>query len=207
MVYVDGEGESNAAGPTALTITALPRPRPAQVDDGVHAQVSSWRRIADQAMPMRVKANANYNNARLAGMQAQVDGYGAAILLNDRGKVSEGPGMCLFMMRHGVPVTPDVTSDILESITRDTMLTLLREDMGLSPLERAVDRSELYGADELFFCGTGWEITPVTRVDGIPIGDGTPGPVTRELQQRYFDTVHGRDARRQDWLVEVAQDG
>ena len=142
MVYLDGEGESNATSPTALCITAIPRPMPQKVRDGVRAQVSSWRRIADQSSPMRVKANANYNNARYAGIQAQVDGYGAAILLNGQGKVSEGPGMCLFMVRDGVPVTPDVTSDILESVTRDTVLFLLRESMGLDPVERAVDRSE-----------------------------------------------------------------
>jgi branched-chain amino acid aminotransferase len=204
MVYVDGEGESYAAGPTGLVITARPRPMPAQFHAGVSVQVSSWRRIADQAMPMRVKANANYNNARLAGMQALTDGYDAAILLNDRGKVSEGPGMCVFIVRDGVPITPDVTSDILESITRDTVLTLLREDMDRSPVERVVDRSELYAAEEAFFCGTGWEITPIARIDGIAIGDGAPGPVTREIQRRYFDATHGRDTRRSHWLTPVA---
>jgi branched-chain amino acid aminotransferase len=203
MVYVDGEGESSAAGPTALTITALARPMPPRVRAGVRAQVSSWRRIADQAMPMRAKANANYNNGRLAGMQAQVDGYDAAIILNDRGKVSEGPGMCLFIVRGGVPITPDLTSDILESITRETVLTLLGEDMGLAPVQRQVDRSELIAAEEAFFCGTGWEITPITSVDGIPIGSGEPGPITRALQTLYFDVVHGRDPTRARWCTPV----
>jgi len=203
MVYVDGEGESAAPGPTALVITARPRPMPRQVQDGVRAQISSWRRVPDQAMPMRAKSNANYNNARLAGMQAKLDGYDAAILLNDRGKVAEGPGMCLFIVRKGVPITPDVASDILESITRDTVLTLLREEMDLAPVERSMDRSELIAADEAFFCGTGWEITPLTHVDGIAIGAGAPGPITRALQARYFDIVHGRDAARAHWLTPV----
>jgi branched-chain amino acid aminotransferase len=202
-VYVDGEGESGARGPTGLTITAVPRPLPKRVKDGVSAQVSSWRRIPDQSMPMRAKANANYNNSRMAAMQASEDGYGAAILLNDRGKVSEGPGMCLFMVRDGVPTTPSVTSDILESITRETVLQLLGEDMGFAPVQRDMDRSELVAAEEVFFCGTGWEITPVTHVDRIPIGDGTPGPVTRDLQKRYFDLVHGRSNAHPEWRTEV----
>jgi len=204
MVYVDGDGESHAAGPTALTITAVPRPMPPQVRTGLHAQVSAWRRVPDHAMPMRAKSNANYNNARLAGIQARTDGYAAAIMLNDAGKVSEGPAACLFMVRDGVPVTPDVSSDILESITRDTVLTLMAEDMGLAPVERTVDRSELVAAEEIFFCGTGAEITPVTRVDGIAVGDGEPGPVTRALQERYFDLVHGRSEARAGWLTAVA---
>lgn len=203
MVYVDGEGESNAAGPTALTITAIARPMPARVHGGVRAQVSSWRRIADQAMPMRVKANANYNNARLSGMQAKLDGYDAAIILNDRGKVAEGPGMCLFIVRAGVPITPDVSSDILESITRESVLTLLAEDMGLSPVQRTVDRSELHAAEEAFFCGTGWEITPVVAIDGIAVGKGEPGPITRTLQDLYFDIVHGRSPARAQWRTPV----
>lgn len=203
MVYVDGEGESSAAGPTALTVTAVARPMPQRVQAGVRAQVSSWRRIPDQAMPMRAKSNANYNNARLAGMQAAVDGYDAAIILNDRGKVAEGPGMCLFIVRGGVPITPDVTSDILESITRETVLTLLAEDMRLAPVQRQVDRSELHAAEEAFFCGTGWEITPLTSVDGIAIGNGEPGPITRALQALYFDIAHGRNPSRAQWRTPV----
>jgi branched-chain amino acid aminotransferase len=107
------------------------------------------------------------------------------------------------MVRGGVPITPDVTSDILESITRETVLTLLAEDMGLAPVQRQVDRSELYAAEEVFFCGTGWEITPVTSVDGIPIGSGEPGPITRALQTLYFDIVHGRNASRAAWRTPV----
>jgi len=106
-----------------------------------------------------------------------------------------------------VPITPDVSSDILESITRDTLLSVLRDDMACAPVERMVDRSELYAAEEAFFCGTGWEITPITRIDGIVIGDGTPGSMTRELQRRYFDAAHGRDAQRAHWLTPVPARG
>lgn len=153
-------------------------------------------------MPARAKANANYNNARFAGIQAGIDGYDAAIMLNSRGKVSEGQGMCVFLIRDGVAVTPSSTGDILESITRDTVLTLLR-DMGIATRERDVDRSEFLAASEAFFCGTGWEITPINAVDGAPIGAGRPGAVTTRLQEAYFDLVNGVTDDRPEWISEV----
>ena len=117
-VYVDGNGGSGARGPVGTFVTAVPRGTPDRVRDGCTAQISSWERIGDRSMPARAKATANYNNARFAGIQASVDGYDAAIMLNGRGKVAEGQGMCLFLVRDGVAVTPSITSDILESITR-----------------------------------------------------------------------------------------
>ena len=152
-------------------------------------------------MPCRVKANANYNNSRFASIQAKFDGYDTALLLNVRGQVSEGPGMCFFMMRDGVPVTPTVTSNILESITRATLIDLLRDQFGLSCVEREIDRSELYYAEEAFFCGTAWEITPITQIDGMPVGDGTVGPVTKKLQRAYFDLVMGVAPDPHGWLT------
>ena len=110
--------------------------------------------------------------------------------------------MCLFLIRGGVAVTPSVTSDILESITRDTVLTLLRE-MGIGTLERDVDRSEFFAASEAFFCGTGWEITPINAVDGAPIGQGRPGEITKRLQKAYFDLVKGVSDDRPEWISEV----
>ena len=201
-VYVDGEGGSAARGPTGTCITAVPRGTPKRVEEGCTAQVSSWERVSDRSMPARAKANANYNNVRFAGIQAGIDGYDAAILLNSRGKVAEAQGMCLFLVRDGVAITSSVTSDILESITRDTVLTLLR-DMGTATRERDVDRSEFFAASEAFFCGTGWEITPLNAVDGAPIGTGRPGEVTRRVQKAYFDLVNGVSGDRPEWLSEV----
>ena len=201
-VYLDEYGESSARGPIGQFITAIPRGTPKKVEDGVRAQVSSWERISDRCMPARAKANANYNNSRYAGIQANIDGYDAAIMLNSRGKISEGQGMCIFMIRNGVAITPSVTSDILESITRDTVIMLLR-DMGVEVRERDMDRSELYDASEAFFCGTGWEVTPLNNVDGSPIGTGAPGDLTRELQRRYFDLVNGVAQDTHGWLTEV----
>ena len=201
-VYVDGDGGSAARGPIGTFVTAVPRGTPNRVRDGCTAQISSWERVGDRSMPARAKANANYNNARFAAIQAGIDGYDAAILLNSRGKVAEGQGMCLFLIRDGVAVTPSVTSDILESITRDTVLTLLR-DMGVATRERDVDRSEFFAASEAFFCGTGWEITPLNAVDGAPIGAGRPGEVTRRVQKAYFDLVNGVSGDRPEWISEV----
>ena len=201
-VYVDGEGGSSARGPLGIFITATPRGTSKWVEEGCTAQISSWERISDRSMPARAKANANYNNARFAGIQAGIDGYDAGILLNSRGKVAEAQGMCLFLIRGGVAVTPSVTSDILESITRDTVLTLLRE-MGIGTLERDVDRSEFFAASEAFFCGTGWEITPINAVDGAPIGQGRPGEITKRLQKAYFDLVKGVSDDRPGWISEV----
>ena len=202
-VYVDGLGESSALGPIGISITAVQRPRPKITMEGCSVQISSWQRLSDLAMPTRVKANANYNNSRFAATQAQVDGYTTALMLNARGYVAEGPGMCFFMVRGGKVVTPSITSSILESITRDTVLKLCGDELGLEPVEREIDRSELFSASEAFFCGTAWEITPITNIDGFVVGDGTPGAVTRKLQSAYFDLVEGRTEDRRSWLTPI----
>ena len=181
------------------------RPMPSELLSGkaVHARVSSWRRIADDVMPPRVKNISNYRNSQLATMEALQDGYDAAILLNTQGKVAEGPGACLMLVRNGKLITPDVTSSILESITRDTLLTLAREDLGLPVEERPVDRTELYLADEVFLCGTAAEITPIASIDRYQIGDGAPGPITQQLARLYHDIVRGIDPRRPLWRTPV----
>ena len=200
--YVAGQGESSAQEPVGSFITAIPRGTPKKVETGCRAQISSWQRIADNVMPTRAKSNANYNNSRYAGIQALKDGYDSAIFLNSRGKLSEGQAMCLFLVRNGVAVTPSITSDILESITRDTVIQLLRAQ-GVEVQERDVDRSEFHDATEAFFCGTGAEITPIVNVDGDAVGDGSPGPVTRALQTAYFDLAFGRTDPGHKWLTAV----
>ena len=202
-IYVDGTGEPSALGPIGISITAVERPRPPIAIEGCSVQVSSWQRLTDLSMPTRVKANANYNNSRFAATQAQVDGYTTALMLNARGYVAEGPGMCFFMVRAGQVVTPSITSSILESITRDTVLTLCRDELRLEPVERDIERSELFSASEAFFCGTAWEITPITNIDGFVIGDGIPGEITGILQQAYFDLVEGRAEDKRSWLTPV----
>ncbi|SDX83106.1 branched-chain amino acid aminotransferase [Amycolatopsis xylanica] len=169
---------------------------------GVTAAVSSWLRISDASTPPRVKAFSNYHNGRLALMEARENGHDWPIMLNARHQVSEGPGACVALVRDGQVITPSISSGVLESITRDTALTLLGE-LGVPVAEREVDRSELYLADELFFMGTAWEILPVTKVDGLIVGDGSPGPVATALAARYQEVVRGTGGHP-DWLTEVA---
>ena len=200
--YVSGMGGQGSCGPVGLAITALERPRSDAVLNGVNVQVSSWMRVPDNAMPMRVKCNANYNNGRLATVQASVDGYDTALFLNSRGKVSEGPGMCFFMIRSGQVITPHTSSDVLESITRQTALQLARE-AGYETVERDIDRSELAAADEAFFCGTAWEVTPILSIDRLPVGSGTVGAITKRLQQTYFNVCEGKTESHPEWRLPV----
>ncbi len=185
------------------SLTAAPRADPKMRQQGCSAQVSSWQRVPDVAMPMRVKCNANYQNGRLASLQAKADGYDTAILLNSRGKISEGPSMCFFMIRDGKAVTPTVTSDILESITRKAVIELLHTHLNLEVEERDIDRSELPAAEEAFYCGTAWEVTPIVSIDRLPVGDGKVGNVVRELQQIYADVASGKMAEHADWRTPV----
>lgn len=169
---------------------------------GCRAAVSSWTRINEASMPPRVKAFSNYHNGRLAMIEARENGHDWPILLNERGKVSEGPGACIAIVRDGVVSTPSTTSGILESLTRETSITLLRE-LGYTVVERDVDRTELYLADEVFFMGTGWEILPVTWVDGLKVGEGSTGPVTHALDTAYASVVRGESPEHADWLTEI----
>jgi len=203
VVYVDGDGPNGAVGPIEFAVTAVRSGKKETVNTGVAVQVSSWQRLSDLTMPTRVKANANYNNSRMASVQAKHDGYGAALMLNQKGHVAEGPAMCFFMVRNGVTVTPSITSNILESITRDTVIQIFREEIGIETVERDVDRSELYDCQEAFFCGTAWEVTPITSIDGIPVGDGKIGPLTQRLIKIYFDTATGAVEDRRGWLTLV----
>jgi branched-chain amino acid aminotransferase len=135
-------------------------------------------------------------------IEVRENGHDWPILLNERGKVSEGPGACIAIVRDGVVSTPSTTSGILESLTRETSITLLRE-LGYTVVERDVDRTELYLADEVFFMGTGWEILPVTWVDGLKVGEGSTGPVTRALDTAYASVVRGESPEHADWLTEI----
>ena len=188
---------------TGLYITLRPFESHLLTDYRINVRVSSWVRIADNVMPPRIKALPNYWNSRLATREAQADGYDGAIILNASGKVAEGPGACLFIIRDGVAITPQVTASILESITRATLITLLREILGVPVVEREVDRTELYVCDEAFFCGTAAEVTPIGSVDRFPVGDGQIGPVTRRLQKLYHDIVRGIDGRFAEWRTPV----
>jgi branched-chain amino acid aminotransferase len=202
IAYLDGDDELAATGPVGLVCGAVPRKRSRAVTEGVHVCVSSYTRIADNALPPRVKCTANYVNNRAAELEARRNGFDGVLMLTERGKVSEGSGACMFMVREGALHTPDTTSDILESITRDTMIRLARE-MGLEVQERAIDRLEVYAADEAFWCGSGYEVQPILTLDRLAIGEGRPGEITRALQGRYFEVVEGRTEDHAGWRTPV----
>ncbi|MBU8544059.1 MULTISPECIES: aminotransferase class IV [Roseomonadaceae] len=202
QAQIEGIGTLASTGPVGWIAAALPRERSAKFATGLAATVSSWTRISDNAMPPRVKATANYHASRLANLQARTDGYDSALLLTARGKVSEAAAACLFLLRDGVLVTPGKGSDILESVTRETVLVLAAE-AGLAVEQRDVDRTELYVAEEVFLCGTGQELVAVTSVDRLPVGDGTPGPVTRQLQAAYEAVVRGTTDAHPEWRTRV----
>ena len=200
--FIEADAALEATGPVGLAVDA--RPHRVTEKPGIAVCVSSWTRISDASMPARIKCSANYQNGRLAMLEAKTNGYEGALLLNSRGKLSEAPGACCFMVRGGTPVTTPVTADILESVTRGTLLELFRTELGQTPVERDIDRTELYVAEEIFLCGSGWEITPVVSLDRIPLGDGKePGPVTRAMQACYFAVVRGEKPAYRRWLTPV----
>jgi branched-chain amino acid aminotransferase len=180
-------------------------PMPSHLASGVKqtAKISSWTRISDNVMPPRVKNLSNYRNGQLAGFEARLDGYDTAFLLNAQGKVAEAPAACVMLVRDGKIITPDVTSSILESITRDTLIVLAREVLDIEVIERPVDRTELYLADEIFTCGTAAEITSIVSVDRFEIGSGDTGTVTRKLSRVFDDVLQGRESRFSHWRTRV----
>ncbi len=170
--------------------------------DGVHVCVSSWKRTADNAMPSRAKINGSYINASLMKNEALLNGYDEAIALDHNGHVAEGTVANLFIVRNGVLITPDNATDILEGITRNTTLTMAA-DLEIPTAQRPMDRSELYIADEAFFCGSSAHITPILSIDKRPIGEGSIGPITKKLMEYYSHIQRGEIERRTAWLQAV----
>ena len=201
--YVVGEGFIDAAGPISLMCATDDSPPRSLEAHSVQAMVTSWQRISDQAMPARLKCAANYQNSRLGLMQARSAGFDEAIFLTSDGKVAEGAGACLFMIRNGRAVTPPATAGILESVTRDTMLCRFEERTGGPVDVRVIDRSELYMAEELFFCGSTYEVSPIVGLDHIEIADGRIGPQTTAAWDDYERLIRGVDSSHAPWRTPV----
>ena len=197
VAYVTGVG-LDATGPTGLYIN--PRRRGRVGAEGLKCCVTSWVRTSDNAIPIRLKSGPNYQNGRLATLQAKADGYDAPIFLNQQGHVAEGSGATFMMVRKGKIVTPPLTGDILVSITRETLIEdVAPRVLGMPIVEREIDRTEIYVADEAFFCGSGYEITPITSIDRVPLGDGKVGPITQRMSEAYIALVRGTDKRHPEW--------
>jgi len=186
-----------------ITIFGVPFGQYIDTDSGIRAQVSTWRRTDDNAIPARGKITGAYVNGALAKSEAQLNGYDEAIVLTADGHVSEGSAENLFIVKGGVLITPPVTDNILEGITRRRLMEMAREELGTEVVERSIDRTELYGADEVFLCGTGAQISPVIEIDRRSIGSGRPGSLTRQLSKTYFDAVRGKLPAYRDWLTPV----
>ncbi|HET6744594.1 MAG TPA: branched-chain amino acid transaminase [Candidatus Limnocylindria bacterium] len=186
-----------------VVIFGIPFGQYIDTEGGIRAQVSTWRRTDDNAIPARGKITGAYVNGALAKSEAQLNGYDEAIVLTQDGHVSEGSAENLFVVKSGKLITPSVTDNILEGITRRRLMSVARERLEIPVEERQIDRTELYNADEVFLCGTGAQISPVVEVDRRAIGAGRPGPITRQLSDIYFDAVRGKVDAYRDWLTPV----
>ena len=170
---------------------------------GAKVCVSSWRRVDDTAIPARGKVNGTYVNSALVKTEAMLNGFDDAIVLNQDGHVAEGSAANLMIVRDGVVITPPVTANILEGITRHTLVTLLREELGIDVVERDIDRSELYLADEAFFCGTGVQIVSIGAIDHHAIGQGGRGPISQQLHELHCRVLRGEEAKYMSWLSPI----
>lgn len=187
----------------AFTIWALPFGKYIEKNEGLRVGTSSWRRVDDNAIPARLKATGSYVNSALAKSEAMQNGFDEAIVLTQDGHVSEGSAENIFIVRNGVLHTPGLTDNILEGITRAVVKELATVELGLTVVERSIDRTELYAADEMFFCGTGVEVTPVVEIDHRAIGDGTIGPIFSRIKDLYHAATHGNDPKRRAWCTPV----
>jgi branched-chain amino acid aminotransferase len=186
-----------------LSIVAVPFQQYVKNDTNAHVTFSSWRRVDDNSIPARGKISGAYANSALIKTDAVRAGFDEALVLNQDGHVSEGSAMNIFMIRDGVLVTPPITDNILEGITRRTAIELLKEELGLTAVERPIDRTEIYLCEEFFMTGTAAQITAVTQVDHRPIGNGVMGPVTARLRQLFGDAVRGRLPKYRHWNTPV----
>jgi branched-chain amino acid aminotransferase len=185
------------------SIVAMPYGRYIDKEEGAHATISSWRRVDDNSIPARGKIVGSYVNSALAKTEAMRSGFDEAIVLNADGHISEGSAANFLLVRNGVVLTPPITDNILEGITRRTVIDLLRDELGITVVERSIDRSEIYVADEALFVGTGVQIVAVTRVDHRPIGNGRIGPIAAALRRLYFDVVRGRRPEYRHWCAPI----
>lgn len=186
----------------SFTVFAVPFGNYVPIDSGISVQVSSWRRVDDNAIPARAKITGSYVNAALAKTDAEEAGFAEAIVLTDDGHVSEGSSANLFLVRDGRLITTPATDNILEGIVRANVMRIASDEK--IPVDvRRVDRTELYQMDEAFLCGTGVQVAPITSIDHRPLGDGQVGPIARRISRIYFEAVRGKNAKYKDWLTPI----
>lgn len=203
-LFVDGFGSWGSDGPAEMFVAPIPRGRTSAEYNkkGLHACVTSWRRISDENLSPRIKCGANYINSRGGQREALRNGYDTCLFLNEVGKIAEGPGSCFFIVKDGAVITPMLTDSVLESITRDTVIQIAKTK-GYKVVERTIDRTELYTCDEAFLCGSAMEMAPVLSIDKYVIGDGDTGVITKDLHLTYLDAVQGKAEEFKDWVTPI----
>ena len=204
-LFVDGFGSWGSEGPVEMFVAPIPRGRTTAEYNkkGLHCSITSWRRISDENLSPRIKCGANYMNSRVGQREALRNGFDTCIFLNEVGKIAEGPGSCFFMVKGDTLITPRLTDSVLESITRDTVINLATEELGMKFQERTIDRTEVYMADEAFLCGSAMEVTPIYTVDRYPIGTGDQGEWTKKIHLKYLECVQGKLEKYKDWLTPI----
>ncbi|MDR1016361.1 MAG: branched-chain amino acid transaminase [Coriobacteriales bacterium] len=198
-------GVNPSANPIEVAIAAWPWDSylgPEAIEKGIDVEISSWRQRSPNATPGAIKSSASYLNSGLANMEAIGNGFGEAILLNEAGMVAEGSGENLFAVRRGVLTTPPLSDGVLEGLTRASLIELAH-DLGYEVREASMVRSDLYVADEVFFSGSAAELTPISHIDRRQIGAGRRGPVTKQLQEAFFDIVQGKNSKYDKWLTRI----
>lgn len=189
--------------PDEFTLFAVPFGAYIANEDGAHVCFSAWRRVDDNAIPARGKVAGAYANSALIKSDAVLGGYDEALVLNQEGHVTEASAANVFIVRKGVVYTPPPQADVLEGIVRGTLIKLMRDDLHLEVIERDIDRTECYVADEIFLCGTGVQVAAVTQIEHRPVGTGRMGSITRSVRDLFFDVVAGRVEKYRDWLTPV----
>jgi len=200
-LFVEGNGSWRSDSPVGMFVSPIQRRKTSAEYNkkGLNVCIASWRRISDTMLSPRIKCGANYINSRMGQREALRNGYDTCLFLNGNGKISEGPGSCFFMVKDGRLITPMLTDSVLESITRDSVICIAK-DMGLEVVERTVDRTELYTADEAFLCGSAMEITPISSIDRYEIGKKD---VTDALHSSYLKAAKHQNADYYNWLTKI----
>ncbi len=205
LVYKSGQGVGVQMNKVSddFAIFTQPFGRYLDKEEGANVVISSWRRNDDNAIPARSKATGAYINSALIKTDAVLNGFDEALVLNNDGHVSEGSAENFFLVRNGKLITPPVSANVLEGITRSTIIQIAAEELGIQTIEREIDRTELYIADEAFFCGTGVQVAAISSVDHRPVGTGKMGPVVTRIRDLYFDVVKGKSPRYRQWCTPV----
>ena len=201
MVYLSGEVLGVRLHNVECDTLIFLSPFPAYLPETARCHTSTWRRVQDTGIPPRAKVTGIYVNSALAKTEANANGFDEAIMLNENGHVSEGSGENIFMIRHGQLITPGPADNVLEGITARSVMQMAKDDLGIEVVQREIDRTELYIADEVFMTGTAAHLTPIVEVDRRKVGPGAPGPITSKLSNLFYDAIRGRSEKYAAWCT------